>query len=189
MCSIEGCGRPEDCRTWCKMHWKRWKKYGDPLLGRVRYSDPALAFAARTQWRGGCLIWTGSRISAGYGNMRIGESNKLAHRFAWEQVRGPIPSGLDVDHTCFTPACCNVQHLRLATRKQNLENHQGPTAASTSGVRGVYRSKSGKWATQVTHHQKRHTAGTFLTLEEAESAIVLLRNRLFTRNDRDRRAS
>lgn len=30
-CSIEDCGRPHFARGWCNMHWKRWRRHGDPL--------------------------------------------------------------------------------------------------------------------------------------------------------------
>ena len=30
-CSVEGCEKPSKTRGWCGMHYKRWKKHGDPL--------------------------------------------------------------------------------------------------------------------------------------------------------------
>lgn len=30
LCSIEGCGRPHQARSWCGYHWRRWRLYGDP---------------------------------------------------------------------------------------------------------------------------------------------------------------
>lgn len=30
-CSIADCGKPVNCRTWCKGHYYRWTRYGDPL--------------------------------------------------------------------------------------------------------------------------------------------------------------
>jgi hypothetical protein len=29
-CSIEGCGKSVKGRGWCAMHWRRWRKHGDP---------------------------------------------------------------------------------------------------------------------------------------------------------------
>lgn len=30
-CTIEGCASPRYARGWCRTHWKRWYKYGNPL--------------------------------------------------------------------------------------------------------------------------------------------------------------
>lgn len=32
VCEVDGCSRPPQGRGWCKMHWKRWSKHGDPLI-------------------------------------------------------------------------------------------------------------------------------------------------------------
>lgn len=34
-CSVENCDRPNYGRGWCKMHWQRWSKTGDPLGIRI----------------------------------------------------------------------------------------------------------------------------------------------------------
>ena len=34
-CSVEGCDREATSRGWCLPHWKRWRRHGDPLLGRT----------------------------------------------------------------------------------------------------------------------------------------------------------
>lgn len=31
-CSIEECDKPISSRTWCQMHYTRWKRHGDPLI-------------------------------------------------------------------------------------------------------------------------------------------------------------
>lgn len=30
MCTVENCERKSMARGWCSMHWKRWRKHGDP---------------------------------------------------------------------------------------------------------------------------------------------------------------
>ena len=32
-CSIDGCEREKAARGWCRPHWKRWRRHGDPLAG------------------------------------------------------------------------------------------------------------------------------------------------------------
>lgn len=32
-CSVEGCDRPCYGRGWCRRHWMRWRRYGDPIAG------------------------------------------------------------------------------------------------------------------------------------------------------------
>jgi hypothetical protein len=42
------------------------------------------------------------------------------HRFIWEAMRGPIPSGYFVCHTCDVPRCINIDHLFLGTPLDNM---------------------------------------------------------------------
>ncbi len=43
-CTIPGCERLHYARGWCHPHYRRWQRYGDPLLG------PALQ-QPRTPWQ------------------------------------------------------------------------------------------------------------------------------------------
>lgn len=38
LCLIPECGRVAQARGWCKMHWRRWRKSGDPNIVKVRGS-------------------------------------------------------------------------------------------------------------------------------------------------------
>ncbi len=138
----------------------------------------------------GCWLWTGSCKNTGYGQINVGNRPVYTHRLAYELSTGePIPAGMHIDHICHVRHCCNPQHLRLATNKQNHENYQGARRNSKSGIRGVHPGRRRGWAAQVTHNRKAIHIGTFATAEEAGEAVRLKRLELFTHNDVDRSAS
>ena len=74
-----------------------------------------------------CIPFRGSRSPKGYGRKNIGGRVQLAHRLAWEQTHGPIPSGMFVLHHCDNPPCTNVDHLYLGTHTENMADarHRG----------------------------------------------------------------
>lgn len=66
-----------------------------------------------------CWEWQGAKKPKGYGNVRIDNKYKTAHRVAFELCNGAIPPGFIVCHTCDNPSCCNPSHLMLGTTKSN----------------------------------------------------------------------
>lgn len=72
---------------------------------------------------GGCWVWTGC-LRNGYGRLgrTVGGTYRhfQAHRVAYEDARGPVPSGLVLDHLCRNTACVNPEHLQPVTHLQNV---------------------------------------------------------------------
>ena len=66
-----------------------------------------------------CWLWTGAKKPTGYGNVRRNKVYTTAHRLAWELTFGPIPDGMQIQHSCDTPSCCNPNHLMLGTVVSN----------------------------------------------------------------------
>lgn len=52
----------------------------------------------------------------------------LTHVVAYEYLVGPIPEGLTLDHACDNPPCCNPDHLRPMTIRDNILRGAGPAA-------------------------------------------------------------
>lgn len=67
----------------------------------------------------GCWEWVGCRGAGGYSVIREGGRNKRAHRVMYERFKGPIPTGLYLDHLCRKRDCVNPDHLEPVTHKEN----------------------------------------------------------------------
>lgn len=67
-----------------------------------------------------CHIYRGASYGLGYGSVAINGKNWLAHRLAYSLVNGGIPPKAHVLHSCDVPACCNPNHLRTGTQKDNM---------------------------------------------------------------------
>ena len=66
----------------------------------------------------GCHIWTAGVDSHGYGVIGFDGRHLGAHRVAWFLEYGVWPSMLL--HSCDTPRCMNVAHLREGTHAENM---------------------------------------------------------------------
>lgn len=84
----------------------------------------------------GCWLWLNpSGMKDGYGLFKPAPGQKpvLAHVWAYQAFKGPIPNGMDLDHLCHTNdpecpggpdcehrKCCNPDHLEPVTRSVNI---------------------------------------------------------------------
>ncbi len=75
-----------------------------------------------------CWLWLGAKNKGGYGHMWFQGRLQYVHRIAHEQVIGPIPEGMVVDHLCNTRLCANPSHLIATTHRDNILRGTGFSA-------------------------------------------------------------
>lgn len=101
---------------------------GKDSKGRPRKARPAVCrvLLRSVVDEGGCWIWQGYSLH-GYGQINRGatEGRGLTHRVTYEALLGPVPEGLELDHTCRIPACCNPAHLEAVTHAENVRRGNG----------------------------------------------------------------
>ncbi|MGQ7788186.1 HNH endonuclease [Nesterenkonia sp. K-15-9-6] len=170
-CSFDGCDRKHRARGWCDTHWQQWRA-GRPMRPiRPQGNSLESKLQRRTDKTSTCWIWTGSKVSSGYGNIHHARTWHYAHRVAYELAHGPIPDGMVIDHLCWNRACVNPDHLRAVPQQLNAQNLQGATSRSSTGLRGVtWDRHRGAWAAYGKRNGRTVYIGRYATAQEADEA-------------------
>ena len=125
-CSVDGCKSVHYGKTFCARHYRHFLYHGNPIAkahksddGHYAPKDPAIRLWKRVVKSETCWIWNGYKDRDGYGTLKINKRNVFVHRFAYELLIGPIPTGLQIDHLCFVRSVSsNVMFFDV--RKLNL---------------------------------------------------------------------
>lgn len=90
-----------------------------------------LARVDRSGGEDACWPWTGAIDQGGYGKVLYNGRTLGAHRVVHMILVGPIPDGLELDHTCHNNSdcdggnacphrrCCNPRHAEAVTPREN----------------------------------------------------------------------
>lgn len=140
-CSIPDCTGLRYCRGWCKKHYSRWRRFGDPLKVLYIRDSVEKRFWQYVEKTDSCWLWTGALNAYGYGQFHIDGSPRMAHRVVYEWLVGPIPEGLQLDHVlangCINRNCVKAladefgpAHLEAVTPHENTLRSNSPTAVN-----------------------------------------------------------
>lgn len=69
-----------------------------------------------------CWEWKACINKRGYGFFMLGRTSVVAYKCAWYFVKGDVPEGLLLRHTCDNTKCCNPYHLIPGTVQDNSDD-------------------------------------------------------------------
>lgn len=101
----------------------------------------------------GCWLWILAPDKDGYGSLKRNRRTIRAHRFTYEQLVGPIPDGMELDHLCANKCCVNPQHLEPVTTLQNVQRMQNRVAGARDRLGETSKARRDK----RTHCPKGHS--------------------------------
>lgn len=129
-CSVDGCNKnahqsASGAKGWCRAHYTRWSRYGDPTVTiGTEVGAPLKYFYEKVlPYRGDeCLTWPYNKNGAGQGSITYEGQRGLVTRLVCSLVYGPPPTAEHhAAHSCGNGhlSCVAPNHLRWATPKEN----------------------------------------------------------------------
>lgn len=129
ICSVNGCGKKHYSKGLCEMHYRRSRKYGDPLKGAsiTRLGEAKDFFQSVVLNYEGtdCLIWPYGLSGNGYGQIKKDGRMQIVNRLVCEEANGPPPTPAhEAAHSCGKGkfGCVTKRHLSWKTHADNMSD-------------------------------------------------------------------
>lgn len=111
VCRVDDCTRlvgRKGAKGLCPRHYQRMMSTGSPT--GTRRPPAESRFFAKVVQDGECWRWRASTDQAGYGLFSVKRTRTpghmiRAHIWSYEFSVGPVPDGLQLDHTCHDTSC------------------------------------------------------------------------------------
>lgn len=142
-CKVEGCNRWPSSNWLCDTHTRRLRVHGTTDSPK----NPAWRFWRKVNKTESCWLWAGAHNLNGYGTFGVDHVHRLAHRYAYELLVGPIPEGKSLDHLCRVRNCVNPAHLEPVTHEENMARRP----KSTHCVNGHEWTSETTWLDKAGH--------------------------------------
>jgi hypothetical protein len=128
-CSFSGCRNDVRAGFFCGTHY--WQRNMGRELTPIRYKggkrdrfwekvNKSGPLPSHRPELGPCWVWTGAmQKGGGYGLFWTAAGLRRAHKYSYVEARGPVPTGLELDHLCRNRACVNPDHLEAVSHSVN----------------------------------------------------------------------
>lgn len=154
-----------------------------PIVSRMNTVELARFRRLAKPQPNGCWLWTGPHgTSDGYGHFQPGpgQRKQMAHRWSYENLKGPIPEGQQIDHLCHTQdescpggrdcphrRCVNPDHLEAVTASVNTTRQRHYARSRTECPKGhpyqgenLIRGSDGKRRCRECDRERKRVSGT-----------------------------
>lgn len=143
-CTVGTCPDRPHARGWCRMHYVRWQRGGDPAAETIRERAARLRaiveYAVLNHDRTvGC--WTSDEFTSFKEGYPVIGYQRVSHLAL--TLDGRLrPGRLHALHSCDVPTCFNPDHLRWGTRQDNVADRvergrSGNTKLTETAVREI----------------------------------------------------